>query len=126
MGYELAQYGAVTGEVRRAAVGRGSRRGGGQRARAWCSIGLVCQRTEHSIAVLAGLGGSRARLPVLVNPSRKRFTGEVAGGLRSRELRVRASASWHGRGAAILRVHDVAPVRRAVALAEAVRLAART
>jgi dihydropteroate synthase len=82
------------------------------------------KRTEHSVALLAGLDRVLALgAPVLVGPSRKRFVGEVAGGLPP-ELRLEGTIAacviaWLG-GARLFRVHDVAPVRRALAVAAAV------
>ena len=133
-GYELAQYGAdVTGEVCGELQSAAARAEAAGNARACLVLdpGLgFAKRTEHSIAVLAGLDRITALgYPVLVGPSRKRFTGEVAGGLPLEERLEGTLAACVVAvlgGARILRVHDVAPVRRAVALAEAVRLAART
>jgi len=131
-GYELAQYGEdVVGEVC-AELGTAARFAEAAGNAPECLVldpGLgFAKRTEHSLAVLAGTGRIAALgYPVLIGPSRKRFTGEVAGGLPL-ELRLEGTiaACVVGilGGARILRVHDVAPVRRACALAEAVRLAA--
>jgi dihydropteroate synthase len=83
------------------------------------------KRTDHSIGVLAHLERIVALgWPVLVGPSRKRFVGEVAGGLPPAErlegtIAACVVALLHG--ARLFRVHDVAPIRRALALAEAVR-----
>ncbi len=82
------------------------------------------KRTEHTVAVLRGLPRlATLGFPLLVGPSRKRFVGELAGGLPVEE-RVPGTVAacvvaWIG-GARIFRVHDVAPVRRALAVAEAV------
>lgn len=82
------------------------------------------KRTEESIAVLAQLERIRALgHPVLVGPSRKRFVGEVAGGLPPEErlegtIAACVIALLHG--ARLFRVHDVGEVRRALAVAEAV------
>jgi dihydropteroate synthase len=86
------------------------------------------KRTEHSIAMLARLDRVLALgFPVLLGPSRKRFLGEVAGGLPV-ELRLdgtlAACVAGLLAGARLFRVHDVAPVRRALAVAEAIRRAA--
>lgn len=83
------------------------------------------KRTEHSIAVLAQLDriGALGR-PILIGPSRKRFVGEVAGGLPPEErLEGTLAACVVGLlgGARLFRVHDVGPARRALAVAEAVR-----
>jgi dihydropteroate synthase len=83
------------------------------------------KRTEHSIAALAHLDRIAALgWPVLVGPSRKRFVGEVAGGLAPEERlegTLAACVVALLAGARIFRVHDVGPARRALAVAEAVR-----
>ncbi len=85
------------------------------------------KRTEHSVGVLAGLDRVVAlRRPVLLGPSRKRFVGEVAGGLPPAERlegTIAACVAGALAGARLFRVHDVAPVQRALAVAEAVRRA---
>ena len=85
------------------------------------------KRTEHSIALLARLDRILALgRPVLLGPSRKRFVGDVAGGLPPAERldgTVAACVAGLLAGARVFRVHDVAPVRRALAVAEAVRRA---
>jgi dihydropteroate synthase len=82
------------------------------------------KRTEHSIAVLAHLDRIAALgRPVLLGPSRKRFVGEVAGGLPPEErLEGTIAACVVGlmQGARLFRVHDVGAVRRALAVAESV------
>jgi dihydropteroate synthase len=83
------------------------------------------KRTEHSLGALAQL----ARLlelgvPVLVGPSRKRFVGEAAGGLPVEERlpgTIAACVLALLQGARLFRVHDVAEVRHALLLADAVR-----
>lgn len=83
------------------------------------------KRTEHSIALLAEL----ERIldlgqPVMVGPSRKRFIGEVAGGLpveHRLEGTLAACVAALLKGARLFRVHDVAAARRALAVAEAIR-----
>jgi dihydropteroate synthase len=85
------------------------------------------KRTEHSVAVLAHL--DRILLlgyPVLVGPSRKRFVGELAGGLPPGERlegTVAACVAALFKGARLFRVHDVAATRRALDVAEAIRTA---
>jgi dihydropteroate synthase len=82
------------------------------------------KRTEHSIAVLAQLDRVVALgYPVLVGPSRKRFIGELSGGLppeQRLEGTLGAVVAARARGAAIFRVHDVGPARRALAVADAI------
>lgn len=85
------------------------------------------KRTEHSIAVIAQLPRLAALgYPLLVGPSRKRFVGELTGGLpadQRLEGTIAACVSALHRGARIFRVHDVAPVRRALLVAESIRTA---
>jgi dihydropteroate synthase len=82
------------------------------------------KRTEHSLAVLASLDRIAALgYPVLVGPSRKRFIGEAVGGLPADERlegTVAACVVALLHGARVFRVHDVAPVRRALDFAAAV------
>ncbi len=85
------------------------------------------KRTEHSVAVIARL----ARVlelgrPVMVGPSRKRFLGELTDGLpveERLEATIAACVAALLAGARIFRVHDVQPVRRALDVAEAIRVA---
>ncbi|CAN5778755.1 dihydropteroate synthase [soil metagenome] len=130
-GYELAVYGAdpvgeVTAELAQA-VER-ARAGGVSDAAIVVDPGLgFAKRTEHSIAVLAGLRRvAEAGYPVLVGPSRKRFIGEASGGLPAEdrlEGTLAACVIALMNGARLFRVHDVAPVRRALDLALAVKAA---
>ena len=79
------------------------------------------KRTEHSVAVLAGLHRLAALgRPLLVGPSRKRFVGELAGGAPPEERlegTLAACVVALARGARIFRVHDVRPARRALDVA---------
>ncbi|MEN8375786.1 MAG: dihydropteroate synthase [Gemmatimonadota bacterium] len=125
--YELAAYGPdVVGEViEELAVSLAEARGRGVPADAIAlDPGLgFSKTTAHSVAVLrelerfAALGHA-----VVVGPSRKRFVGELAGGLPP-ELRlpgtIAACVVAYQRGARILRVHDVAEARRALDVAAA-------
>lgn len=85
------------------------------------------KRTEHSVAVLMHLDRiAEIGRPVLIGPSRKRFIGEVSGGLpleHRLEGTIAACVAGLFRGARLFRVHDVAPVRRALDTAEALRVA---
>jgi dihydropteroate synthase len=85
------------------------------------------KRTEHSVAALARLDRIVALgRPVLVGPSRKRFIGDVSGGLAVEERvegTVAACVAALLTGARAFRVHDVQPVRRALDVAEAIRRA---
>lgn len=82
------------------------------------------KRTDHSAATLRGLDRFLALgCPVLIGPSRKRFVGDLAGGLPVEERlpgTIAACIIALLRGARIFRVHDVAPVRQALDVAEAV------
>jgi dihydropteroate synthase len=83
------------------------------------------KRTADSVAVLAGLERlTELGVPVLVGPSRKRFVGDLAGGLPP-EQRLEGTLAacviaWL-RGARLFRVHDVGAARRALAVAAAVQ-----
>lgn len=82
------------------------------------------KRTRESVAVLRGLSRIRAAgYPVLIGPSRKRFLGELAGGLPAEDRlpgTIAACVAGWLAGARLFRVHDVAPVRHALAVAAAV------
>lgn len=82
------------------------------------------KRLEHNLALLAGMGEIVSLgLGVLVGPSRKRFIGEVTGqdDPRQRTAGTVAAclAAWQ-RGATMFRVHDVRPVRDALAVTIAI------
>ena len=81
------------------------------------------KRTAESAAVLRSLDRLLALgRPILVGPSRKRFIGEMAGGLPPEERlagTIAACVAALLAGARLFRVHDVAPVRHALAVAEA-------
>ncbi|MEJ2678142.1 MAG: dihydropteroate synthase [Gemmatimonadota bacterium] len=83
------------------------------------------KRTGHSVAVLAGLPRIAALgRPILVGPSRKRFIGELAGGVPVDQRlpgTIAACVAALERGASIFRVHDVGPVRQALTVAQAIR-----
>ncbi len=85
------------------------------------------KRTEHSVAAIAHLDRFLALgRPVLVGPSRKRFIGELSGGLPPEERLEGTLAACVAAligGARIFRVHDVRASRRALDVAEAVRRA---
>jgi dihydropteroate synthase len=80
---------------------------------------------EHNLALLRGLGAlARVGVPVMVGASRKRFIGELTG-VADPALRqpgsIAACLAAYERGVTIFRVHDVAAVRQALAVAAAVR-----
>ncbi|MBR9988316.1 MAG: dihydropteroate synthase [Gemmatimonadetes bacterium] len=83
------------------------------------------KRTEHSLALLAGLDRiAGLGYPVLVGPSRKRFIGDAAGAatlpVEARlEGTIAACVIALLHGALLFRVHDVAALRRALDFAHA-------
>lgn len=129
--YDTARYGDdVVGDVVRElsqAVARAEETGV-DASRIVLDPGLgFSKRTAHSAAVL----GHLPRLvelgyPVLVGPSRKRFVGELGGGLEPAERLEGSLAACVVAllgGARLFRMHDVAPARRALDVAEALRIA---
>ncbi len=80
---------------------------------------------EHNLALIRGLPelASLGR-PLLVGPSRKRFIGELSGSAGEADDRlpgtIAACIASAERGAGILRVHDVDPVRQALEVAGAI------
>lgn len=82
------------------------------------------KRTAQSVAVIRELPRlHRLGRPILLGPSRKRFVGELAGGLPPEDRlpgTIAACVAGLLAGARVFRVHDVAPVRRALDVAEAV------
>ena len=83
---------------------------------------------EHNLGILAHLGQLRSLgLPILVGPSRKRFIGQLTGVEVAAERTYGTAAACAlavAAGALVLRVHDVAAVRQATAVAAAVAHAA--
>jgi len=77
-----------------------------------------------NLQVLARLGQLRTLgLPILIGPSRKRFIGELTGIETPAERTYGTAAACAlavAAGALVLRVHDVRPVRQALAVAAAV------
>jgi dihydropteroate synthase len=129
--YETAHYGGdVVREIAselKASVGAAAAAGVGQE-NIVLDPGLgFSKRTEHSVAVLARLGELEALgYPILVGPSRKRFIGELSGGLPAEdrlEGTIAACVFALVKGARIFRVHDIQPVRRALVVAQALRSA---
>lgn len=82
------------------------------------------KRTGHSIAVLHQLDRVLALgFPVMVGPSRKRFVGEISGGLPPEERlegTLGAVVAARARGASLFRVHDVKAARRALDVADTI------
>jgi dihydropteroate synthase len=107
-----------------AAVAR-ARAGGVSADRIVVDPGLGFGKTaEQNVELLRGLAALRVLgRPILVGPSRKRFLGELTG----RELEDRDGATaavcamaWAS-GARLFRVHEPAPTRDALAIAQAMR-----
>lgn len=86
------------------------------------------KKLRHNLALLAGADALCALgVPVLVGPSWKRFIGEISGeGATDQRLggSVAACLVAYRRGATIFRVHDVAEVVQAFAVARAIETAA--
>ena len=82
------------------------------------------KRLEHNLALLAGVGElASLGTAVLIGPSRKRFLGELTGRRDPRQRlagTLAACLAARRGGATIFRVHDVAPLREALAVAEAI------
>lgn len=84
------------------------------------------KKPEHSIELLHRLGELKAALgglPMLVGTSRKRFIGEILGGVPPAE-RVEGTAATVAlaiaQGADVVRVHDVEHIARTVRVADAI------
>lgn len=83
---------------------------------------------EHNLELIDRLGELRSlRRPIVLGASRKSFIGRIGGGEASDRLGGTIAAGVLGleRGADVLRVHDVAPAREAILVAEAI-LGSRT
>jgi dihydropteroate synthase len=84
--------------------------------------------TEQNLALLNGLAGLATEgFPLLLGPSRKRFIGAVLAEPRPKARLWGTTAVCSlaiARGAAVLRVHDVAPVVQTARMTEAVLAAA--
>ena len=82
------------------------------------------KRTAHSMTLLARLGElSALGFPLMAGPSRKRFIGELTGGLPVEERlegTLAACVIALAQGARLFRVHDVRAARRALDVAEAI------
>jgi dihydropteroate synthase len=126
--YDGPAYGDVVEEVRRFLLdrARASEAAGVARERIALDPGIGFGKSvEENVALIAGAARlADAGYPVLVGSSRKGFIGRLTG---IAEPRRRDPASvWLAveaarRGAAIVRVHDVAAVRQALAVSSAMR-----
>ena len=85
------------------------------------------KRSEHSLALLAGLERIVALgHPVLVGASRKRFIGEITGVTNAAERDAGTTGAHVAAlvaGARLFRVHEVKPARHALDVAWAIRMA---
>ena len=122
----LASYEDVVAEVKSFLAARldAAREAGVRAAGLICDPGIgFAKKLEHNLALinnleaLAGLGR-----PVLVGISRKSFIGKILDAEPEDRLEgtIAAAVVSALKGAAILRVHDVAEVRRALAVAESI------
>jgi len=99
--------------------------------RIWVDPGLgFGKRAEHSLALLHSLRQLREDLgyPVMVGPSRKSFIGSVTGQAVEERLMgtCAAVAAAIIAGADAVRIHDVAELRPAIQVADAIRRRAGT
>ncbi|HZJ29901.1 MAG TPA: dihydropteroate synthase, partial [Solirubrobacterales bacterium] len=90
----------------------------------WLDPGIGFGKTPaHNLELIARLGEiAELGFPLLVGTSRKRFIGSLDGSPADRRLGGTIASgleAWR-RGAAILRVHDVGPMRQALATATAI------
>lgn len=79
---------------------------------------------EHNLEILRRLGELRALgRPILIGPSRKSFIGQLTGLPVDQRLEGTIASVVVGvlHGAQIVRVHDVAPVRRALQIVDAIK-----
>jgi dihydropteroate synthase type 2 len=91
---------------------------------------FLSSRPEASLSVLAGLDRLKRRfgLPVMVSVSRKSFLGAIAGRQQSGELGAATLAAElyaAAHGADLIRTHDPAALRDALAVAEALATVSR-
>ena len=101
---------------------------GGDRSRVWIDPGVgFGKNLEQNLALIKRVGEFSALAPVLLGVSRKSFFGKISAdaGPEDRLPGSLALAAWAGfAGVEVLRVHDVAATRRALAALAAVAGAA--
>jgi dihydropteroate synthase len=89
----------------------------------WCDPGLgFAKNARHSLDVLRGLGRfRRLGTPIVVGPGRKSFISAIDPSPPEKRLggTVAACLVAADNGASVLRVHDVAVVRQALAVTRA-------
>ena len=92
--------------------------------RIWVDPGIGFGKTvEHNLELLRRLGElAELGRPIVVGTSRKSFIGKLTGAPVDRRLggTIASSVLAFAGGAEVLRVHDVGPVREALAVAEAI------
>lgn len=92
--------------------------------RIWVDPGIGFGKTvEHNLELLRRLEElTELGRPILVGPSRKSFIGRLAGAPAEGRLggTIASCVIAYANGAAMLRVHDVGPVREALTVAEAI------
>ena len=97
---------------------------GGDPARVWVDPGIGFGKTlEHNLTLVRRVGELASVAPVLLGVSRKSFLGKISpdAGPEERLPDTLALAAWAGfAGVSVLRVHDVAATRRALAALAAV------
>jgi dihydropteroate synthase len=95
----------------------------------WCDPGLgFSKNARHSFDLLRGLGRfERLEAPIVVGPGRKSFIASIDSSPPEQRLggTVAACLVAADNGASVLRVHDVAVVRQALAVARALAPEAR-
>lgn len=123
---EDPRYDDVVSEVRQFLLGQveTAEAAGIARDRIWIDPGIGFGKTlDHNLALLAATGKfSETGLPVLVGPSRKAFIGKIDGSAEGERLggTIAACLEASRGGAAMVRVHDVAPVAQALRVAGAI------
>jgi len=123
---ENPTYGDVVDDVKAFLVERveAAMAAGIEEGRIWVDPGIGFGKTvDHNLELLRRLGELRELgRPLVVGTSRKSFIGKVDGSAATDRLGgTIATSLWAAaEGAAVLRVHDVAEVRQALAVANAV------
>ncbi|MBK5233795.1 MAG: dihydropteroate synthase [Thermoleophilia bacterium] len=120
-------YSDVVTEVRDFLLGRAELavRAGIDRGKIWIDPGIGFGKTlGHNLALLEATEDFAATgLPVLIGPSRKAFIGKIDGSAEDERLggTIAACLEAFRGGAAMVRVHDVAPVVQALRVAGAIK-----
>jgi dihydropteroate synthase len=92
--------------------------------RIWIDPGIGFGKTvEHNLELHRRLGElTDLDRPIVFGSSRKSFIGKLAGGPVDQRLggTIASNVIAYGKGAGMLRVHDVGPIRQALTVAEAI------